>query len=464
MKTVIMPKLGFTQTESTIVTWLKHEGDAVVQGEPIAEVTTDKINMEVEAPESGTLAGIKFKEGDTVPVTETIAFILKQGESLPSGETKPRGSNLALGSNSEPMKTREVLAAANATPIAARIATELGIDLSVIKGTGAGGKITREDVEAAAETSDIRHQTLEEGKVRATPAARRLAEANAIALASVKGSGPNGRVQGEDVLAFAQHKGTKGQGDKENLSLSSSPPLLISPALAPKAKIIAYAGMRKTIGTRLQQSYQQVPHVTFDADVDVSAAEALRARANAKLKDGQTKISLTAIVVKACAWALQRHPIVNSRLDEAAGQIVLLDEVNIGIAVALENGLIVPVVRNAHLKGVHQIANEMADLGARAKANKLKQDEISGGTFSISNLGMYGVDRFTAIINPPEAAILAVGRSKPTFVPDAGGQPVAKPIMTIRLSADHRVIDGAVAAQFLGDVRAAIEEPGMMTL
>jgi pyruvate dehydrogenase E2 component (dihydrolipoamide acetyltransferase) len=226
--------------------------------------------------------------------------------------------------------------------------------------------------------------------------------------------------------------------------------------------------MRKTIGTRLQQSYQQVPHITFDADVDVSAAEALRARANAKLKEGQAKISLTAIVAKACAWALQRHPMVNSRLDEAAGHIILSDEVNIGIAVALDGsptgGLIVPVVRNTQAKGVQQIANEIADLGARAKANKLKQDEISGGTFSISNLGMYSVDRFTAIINPPEAAILAVGRSKMSFVPDENGQPIVKPIMTIRLSADHRVIDGAVAAQFLSDVRAAIEAPAVMTL
>ncbi|NJM40650.1 MAG: 2-oxo acid dehydrogenase subunit E2 [Anaerolineae bacterium] len=217
-------------------------------------------------------------------------------------------------------------------------------------------------------------------------------------------------------------------------------------------------------GTRLQQSYQQVPHITFDVDVDVSAAEALRARANAKLKEGQAKIGLTAIVAKACAWALQRHPMINSRLDEAAGQIVLLDEVNIGIAVALDGGLIVPVVRNAQAKGVQQIANKIADLSVRAKANKLKQDEISSGTFSISNLGMYGVDRFTAIINPPEVAILAMGRSKMSFVPGANGQPVAKPIMTIRLSADHRVVDGAVAAQFLGDVRAAIEEPAMMAL
>ena len=440
MKTVIMPKLGFTQTESTIVTWLKHEGDAVEQGEPIAEVTTDKINMEVEAPESGTLAGIKFQEGDTVPVTEPIAFILKKGESLPAKDDKVTGRQ---GDKAIIAISSESALVANATPIATRIAAELGVDLSLIKGSGAGGKITREDVEETAKSRD--------GKVRATPAARRLAEENAIDLTSVNGSGPNARVQSSDVTALLNNKAT-------------FPSPLHSFTPSPQLKSIPYTGMRKTIGTRLQQSYQQLPHVSFDADVDVSTAEIFRARANAKMKEGQTKIGLTAIIAKACAWALQRHPLVNSRLDEAAGQIILLDEVNIGIAVALDNGLIVPVVRNAHLKGIQQMANEIADLSARAKANKLKQDEISGGTFSISNLGMYGVDRFTAIINPPETAILAVGRSKMAFVPDAQGQPVAKPMMTIRLSADHRVVDGAVAAQFLGDVRMAIEEPAMMTL
>ena len=287
--------------------------------------------------------------------------------------------------------------------------------------------------------------------VSSKAAARRLAEENAIDLTSINGSGPNARVQSSDVTALLNNKAT-------------FPSPLHSFTPSPQLKTIPYTGMRKTIGTRLQQSYQQLPHVSFDADVDVSTAEIFRARANAKMKEGQTKIGLTAIIAKACAWALQRHPLVNSRLDEAAGQIILLDEVNIGIAVALDNGLIVPVVRNAHLKGIQQMANEIADLSARAKANKLKQDEISGGTFSISNLGMYGVDRFTAIINPPETAILAVGRSKMAFVPDAQGQPVAKPMMTIRLSADHRVVDGAVAAQFLGDVRMAIEEPAMMTL
>jgi pyruvate dehydrogenase E2 component (dihydrolipoamide acetyltransferase) len=284
-----------------------------------------------------------------------------------------------------------------------------------------------------------------------------LAREIEVDLALVAGSGPNGRVQGRDVL-------TEGKRQKVESKKENSNELLIPN----HQSLIPYSGMRKTIGTRLQASYQQIPHVTFDADVDVSAAEALRARANASLKSGQAKISLTAVIAKACAWALQRHPIVNSRLDEAAGQIVVLDEVNIGIAVALDGsptgGLIVPVVRLVHLKGMQQIANEMADLAARAKASKLKQDEISSGTFSISNLGMYGVDRFTAIINPPETAILAVGRSQMRFVPDANGQPVAKPMMTIRLSADHRVIDGAVAAQFLGDVRAAIEEPGLMAL
>ncbi len=470
MKAVIMPKLGFTMTESTIVQWMKKEGDPVQQGEPIAEITTDKVNMEVEAPESGTLAGLRFNEGDTVPVTEIIAYVLRKGEAVPMAEGVERGAMTNISSPHHPITSSPLLSSATnlVTPIAARMAQELGVDLANIQGTGAGGKITREDVEAAAKALELRIENVEnnsapststsQGKVRATPAARRIAKEADIDLASVRGSGPNSRVQSNDVVATIKPQTPTPK--LQTAVISHQPPATSNQPLA----AIPYTGMRKTIGTRLTQSYQELPHITFDADADMTLAEQLRTRANGALKSGQNKVSLTAIVVKACAWALKRHPLLNSRLDLAAGQIVLLDEVNIGVAVALENGLVVPVVRQANHKGVKQIGAEIADLAARAKANKLKPDEIQGGTFSISNLGMYGVTRFTAIINPPETAILAVGAVRKQFIPDAQDQPVLRPLLGLRLSADHRVVDGAVAAQFLADLVRALEDPAQMTL
>lgn len=467
MKAIIMPKFGFTQTEAEIVRWLKREGDVVEKGEPICEVTTDKVNMEVEAPESGTLAGLRFREGDVAPVTEVIAVILAPGEvlgeSVSTAEKRSSGEEDA-NTPSKPSHLR-TSAPSNATPVAQRIAQERGIDLAQVSGTGPGGKITREDVEAFAKAKAASpHRNRSDGPTRiaATPAARRIARELNVDLATVAGSGPRGRVQGSDVL----EQGRKGERVKGRERVEASPapsplhPLPTSPLpLHPPAHVIPFGGMRKTIAARLQRSYQQAPHVTFAIDVDVTAAEALRARANARVRDGQAKVSLTAILAKACAWALKRHPMMNSRLDLDASQILLLDEVNIGIAVALDDGLIVPVVRDADRKGILQLANDINDLSVRARGNKLAPDDVTGGTFTLSNLGMFGIDRFTAIINPPETAILAVGRAKKTFVPDANDQPMVRPMMTLTLSADHRVVDGAIAARFMADLREALEHP-----
>ncbi len=432
MKDVIMPKLGFTMEEGSIVRWLKRAGDAVTQGEPIVEITTDKTNMEIEAPATGILADLRAAEGDTVLVTQVIALILGPGEKAPVSSPAPVAP--AAAPHSE----------IHATPIAQAVARDLGVDLAKIEGSGPRSKITREDVVAAAA-----------GKPRATPAARKAARETGVDLANVAGSGPRGRVQAGDVAGAAVTA----------VAAVSAPVVETAAAPAPLAiKTLPFSGMRKTIALRLQKSAQEAPHITFDADIDVSALEALRARANARLSEGAARISLTAVVAKACAWALARHPRINSQLDLANNVIRLMPEANIGIAVALEDGLIVPVVQNAGGKGLAALAAEIADLSARAKANKLKPAELSGGTFTISNLGMLGVDRFSAIINPPESAILAVGRAVKTFVPDAHDQPVLRPLMTIRLSADHRIIDGAVAALFMRDLREALERPDTMLM
>lgn len=220
--------------------------------------------------------------------------------------------------------------------------------------------------------------------------------------------------------------------------------------------------MRRTIAHRLQASYQQAPHIMFTVDVDMTEAIRLRQYANAQQAPDAAKISMTALLVQACAWALRQYPAVNSHFHD--DQILLQPGVNIGMAVALDDGLIVPVLHDADRKGLRQIGAEVNDLTQRARAGQLRPADVSDGTFTISNLGMFGIDHFTAIINPPEVGILAVGRTAQRFVPDDDGNPVARPLMTVTLAVDHRVIDGAVAAQFLAAFRRALEVPATALL
>jgi pyruvate dehydrogenase E2 component (dihydrolipoamide acetyltransferase) len=315
------------------------------------------------------------------------------------------------------------------------------VDVRRVTGSGIGGRITREDVEGFA-----RGRSAPAGKVRATPSARRIARELGVELNQLQGTGPHGRVQTPDVILFTQ---TQPFGETQ---AHSDAPVV---GIGTEADAIPMSSIRRTIASRVQQSYQQVPHIFLDADIDLTAIEELRA-------DAGTKVSITAFITRITAWALTKHPFINSRLD--GGNILLMKNINIGIAVALEDGLIVPVIRNADLKPVLQIANEISSLTERARANQLKLDDLADGTFTISNLGMFGVDRFTAIINPPQTAILAVSRAAKKFVPDENDQPVLRPMMTVTLSVDHRVIDGALAAQFLRDLRDGLERPGRIIL
>lgn len=427
-KEVIMPKFGFTQETAEIVKWLRHEGDAVEAGDLIAEVTTDKVNMEVESMEDGILAGIKYKEGDIVPVATVIAYILKPGESLPSDAPHalptPQPASVSSGISAP---------SSSATPVALRVAQDLNVDISKVSGSGIGGRITREDVETHAQPGN--------GKVRATPAARRLAREQGVDLSTVSGSGPNGRIQGDDV---------------SKIKIENIPPAAVE--RMDEAEIVPMSSIRRTIANRLQQSAQQAPHIFLDAEINITALEALRQRANQL----DVKISLTALIMRIVAWALKKHPYINSQLD--GSNILLMKNVNIGVAVALDNGLIVPVIRNADKKSVFNISTEINLLAEKARQNNLKPDDLIEGTFTISNLGMFGVDRFTAIINPPQSAILAVSRAVKKFIPDENGLPVLRSMMTATLSADHRVIDGATAARFLQDLRDGLEQPEIIIL
>lgn len=428
---VIMPKVDMDQETGTVVDWIKKDGDNVNQGEAILVIETAKVAIEVEAPATGILQGISAEVGEELPIATVIAYILEPGEELPerpSQKPPPITRSEEMPPKSEP---------APATPLAKNIAEAQGLDLSRIPGTGPGGRVTKSDIESL-----VTHAG-QDGKAYATPAAKRLAREERVDISQLVGSGPGGRIQAHDVLTAAEstHLGTA---------------TTVRPS---DVKVIPLEGMRRTIAERMTRSAQTAPHFTLQIDVDMTRAEAMRVSFNAR---GDVKITPTAQLVKASAWALTRHPFVNAKL--VGDEIHLLPEINIGVAVALEEGLIVPVVHRAEQKGITEIAAELTDIVIRARAGELTTRDVTGGTFTVSNLGMFGIDRFTAIINPPESAILAVGKtvSRPAALNDDGDIGLV-PTLTLTLSVDHRVLDGVVAARFLQDLRGAIEEPGWLS-
>jgi pyruvate dehydrogenase E2 component (dihydrolipoamide acetyltransferase) len=434
-KAVIMPRFGMTQEEATIVRWLVQEGDHVEVEDPIAEVTTDKVNMEVPAPAEGLIGGLRFSEGDTVPVTTIIAYILGEGETPPLDD--PVDEPEMPEHTEEPSPSHGL--SAPASPLAQRIAAAENIPLEAVRGTGRDGRIRRADVERTLIEQTGGPRESKGGRVRATPAARRLAHELQLPLDQIEGSGPAGRVQAEDV----------------RMHVTAGPQAGEVHPLEPLVRPLT--GMRKTIAERMQASAQEAPHISFDVRADMSRVHAFRRRVNDQLPVDQEKVSLTALLVKLTAWALQRHPYMNAHL--RGDSLMLFPEVHIGVAVDIPDGLIVPVIRNAHEKGLFHIGRDLLDLTQRARQSRLRPEDVENGTFTLSNLGMFGVDRFTAIINPPQVGILAVGRIIPEFVPDEAGLPVLRPQLALTLSADHRAVDGVQAARFLADLRAAIEEP-----
>lgn len=430
---IILPKFDPGHTRSEILQWLVGEGESVRAGDPLCEVETDKVNMEVEAPQDGTLAGILYPVGSVAPATEIIAYLLLPGESTADLPGAPASAVTAApassGATAPPVDERKVAA----SPVAQRVAREKNLDLTGLTGSGVGGRIMRRDVE--------QQSSAPAGKIRATPAAKRLARAHGVDLAALAGSGPRGRVQAADVEAAAA------------VIPVETPAPVPPPVTDAGQRTEKLSGMRKRIAERLQFSYQTAPHIYVEMPVDATALLALRRDIEA---DGDS-LSMTALLVKACAWTLQRHPRLNATID--GEMITLWESVNIGVAVALDAGLIVPVIHDAAALGLGAVQGRSADLIERARRGSLSPGEVTNGTFTISNLGMFGVSRFTAIINPPQVAILAVGRIDKIFVPDAHDQPVLRPQMTLTLAVDHRVVDGADAARFLVDLRKVLEQP-----
>lgn len=410
MAQVIMPKMGDGMSEGTILRWLKREGDTVEAGDIIADIETDKASVELPADVSGKLAAIVAKEGETVPVGAVIAEILGEGEQpqvVPSAPASaPAESVVSETTSPAGERVQEgtpIQERVKASPLARRIAQEAGIDLAMIKGTGPGGRIVERDVQ----------QFLASGQAVPRPP---ITEPVRPAAAVV-----------------------------ETPTLTGGEPL---------------SRMRRLIAERTTLTKQTVPHFYVTMDIDMTEAMALRERLNAALPEDAPKISVNDFVTKACALALARHPRVNVLYQNE--RVYPSSEIHIGIAVALPDGLIVPVLRNCERKTLRQIAAETRHLVEKARAGRLTPDEYTGATFSISNLGMYGVDEFIAIINPPAVAILAVGAVQRQPVALDDDTVVVRPRMKVTISADHRALDGAVAADFLRELKAILENPYVM--
>jgi len=441
-KEIFMPKLSSTMEVGTLLQWFKEEGESVDIGEPLFEIMTDKINIEVEAYDRGILLKKYFQPDDQIPVNQVIGYIGEPGEKVPDEPPAlSEESNEQSVEKTEQSETNEdaVEVKSNengkvrATPAARRLAKEAQVDLRNIVGSGPKGRIHLKDVKQYLET--------EKAQPKASPLARKIAEHENIDLKALQGSGAGGKVMKQDVINAIQASSQKAQQSEVRKKLS---------------------GLRKVVADRMVQSAFTAPHVTLASDIDMTKAIEMRT-ALLPVVEKQTgfRLTYTDIIIKAVGTALSRFPEVNVHLEH--DEIIYKNEVNVGVAVAVKDGLMVPVIKQVEQKGLAAICAEAKDLSKRAREQKLRPDELKGSTFTISNLGMYPIDVFTPIINQPEIAILGVGRTQEKTVV-VNGEIVIRPMMTASLSFDHRVIDGAPAAEFLAEVKRILENPYEMIL
>jgi pyruvate dehydrogenase E2 component (dihydrolipoamide acetyltransferase) len=440
MKTVEMPKMGDTMEEGKILRWIKHEGDAVDKGESLAEVETDKVNIEIESFASGVLRKILVPEGASAPIGAGIALIGAPGEPLPD-MLAGNGSAKATAASPEEIKKGASTTGASAQKPAGILREDT---VGYSQGTS-----QQTSVQSPSSTES-------QGRIFISPIARRIAEEHQLDYSRVDGTGPNGRIIKLDIeAALAQKQEVPAASTPVQLAVQEAEPASLE---AGEATEIPLTAMRRTIAKRLSQSMQTAPHFYVTSVIDTGKLADLRRQINeyAQNEPDPVKVSFNDLIIKAVALALVRMPQVN--ISFAEDRLILKKQVHIGMAVALEQGLIVPVIRDADQRRISAIARESQRLAELARTGKLRPEDFSGGTFTVSNLGMFDVDSFTAVINPPESAILAVGSITPTPVV-VDGQVVVRDRMKVTLSSDHRAIDGATAARFLQEVRQLLEEP-----
>jgi pyruvate dehydrogenase E2 component (dihydrolipoamide acetyltransferase) len=413
-----LPRLGQGMESGTVVRWLKQEGEQVEKGEPLYELDTEKVTQEVEADASGVLLKIAVQEGE-VPVGQTIAVIGEEGEAVPEGEPEP-----------EP----EVEEAPEEE--------------------GSRAPARDEERERARETAvEAEPQQREpqpsagDGRVKASPLARRIARERGIELAQVRGTGPEGRIVAEDV--------ERAVAAPAPAAAPAAPAAAPAPAAEPEVEQLT--SIRKTIARRLTKAWE-APVFQLVMSADMTRTQELRERLVELTREGETKPTVSDVLTKVCAAALMRHPQVNAHYADET--VTRFPTANVGMAVATDRGLVVPVIRSAERLSLAEIAAARSDLVTRSREAKLKQEDLEGGTFTVSNLGMYGIEQFVAVLNPPQVAILAVGaiEEKPVVV---DGDLELKPMMSLTLTCDHRALDGSVASEFLGTVRSVLEEPAL---
>ncbi|HLG63269.1 MAG TPA: dihydrolipoamide acetyltransferase family protein [Ktedonosporobacter sp.] len=445
MKTVEMPKMGDTMEEGKILRWLKKEGEPVKRGEPLAEVETDKVNIEIEAFTSGVLRKILVPEGSSAPIGSSIALVGSADEPLPESVDGPGQVGSVAGT--KPVGNKGVDEKSDLRP-------------SVSPTAGSPSISTATSATAAPPSLHSTQTAAERGRIFISPVARRLAEEYHIDYAQLRGTGPNGRIIKLDIEAAITTQQQTAPTAPEALPISAAytEPEPVATTEAGDVLEIPLTTMRRTIARRLTQSMQTAPHFYVTSVIDTGKLAQLRQQINAYAANAPTpvKVSFNDLIVKAVAQALLRMPEVN--VSFAEDRILQKKQVHVGVAVALEQGLIVPVVHHADKLGILDLARETQRLAEAARTGKLRPEDLSGGTFTVSNLGMFDVDSFTAVINPPESAILAVGSITPTPVVE-DGQVVVRDRMKVTLSSDHRAIDGAIAARFLQQLKRLLEEP-----
>lgn len=442
---VFMPALGMAQETGILVSWLKAEGETVSEGDVLAEVQTDKATVELEARASGVLADVRARAGDEVPVGQIIAMILAPNEQ-PTAAPQPVASAApAPATNGAANGATNGAAYSGVSPLARRIAEERGVDLHAVPANGR--RVQKADVIAYLDGRGAAGPTTAAGPaahparlLAASPKARRLAQERGVDLALLAGSAPGAAVLTRDVLAYAASAGAASGAAQAQ----PGRPAQSSSALHPVWRIMA---------ERTTQSWQEIPHFFLMREINATRMMTWREQAR---RHHEVNITYTDLLVMAVARTLREHPRVNASWRD--GSIVQHPDVNVALAVAADYGLVTPVIHQADQLGVGEIAQQRLALVQRAQAGKQRPDDLAGGTFTISNLGMYGVDAFNAIVPAPQAAILAVGRIVERVVP-VRGVPAVQPMMALSLSCDHRVIDGARGAEFLGALADLLEEP-----